>query len=166
MWCKISAPNTKPKSDIPFVWKLQFAIELEMLLFLQIISCLSPGGKLWKQLPSRSNWYFFQLIGVGNALEGFKFTRGERHFWNLENVLSPEGTLRSRTRMVSIWYSFHFIVSREGVDTFKIPTFMRPFWNVENVFSRMDEWMDGMGDQKCPSMFFILCGLDHLHIIE
>ena len=59
------------------------------------------------------------LLCIEKGVGTFKFTGGERPFWNLENVLSPEGTLQSRAQWGPFW-SFHFIVSREGCSHFQI----------------------------------------------
>ena len=62
---------------------------------------------------------------MGNGTGGFKFTGGERHFLNLENVLSPG--VRKQLPRGSIEYSFHFISVGNESGGFKNTGGDRPF---------------------------------------
>ena len=60
--------------------------------------CLISWGMLRKQLPRVPIDISFHFIGVGNGIDTFKFTGGERSCWNPEHVLSPKETLQSRAQ--------------------------------------------------------------------
>ena len=53
----------------------------------------------------------FHLLCLEKGVGTFKFSGGERPFWNLENVLSPEGTLQSRYRRRSNCFYLCLILS-------------------------------------------------------
>ena len=79
--------------------------------------------------PERGPIVFtLHFIGVGRGTGGFKFTRGERPFRNLENVLSPR---RDFAKAEPEWGPFDslciLLCLRNGFDTCKIPILHRPF---------------------------------------
>ena len=109
----------------------------------------------------------FHLLCLEKGVGTFKFSGGERPFWNLENALSPEGTPKGEPKVVQLFLlMFYFSILlclEKGVWHFQFTGGNSPFWNLENVLLS-----DGLGwieYQKSPSLFFILCRyIEHIYI--
>ena len=81
------------------------------------------------------------------------------------NVLSPEGSLRKQTPKGSYCFSLMFFGIERLFNDQKIPVSGGLFFFGNVLFTGWVGLMGWKEYQKCPSIFFILCGyIDHVYV--
>ena len=125
----------------------------------------------------------YVLFPLVKGVWGFKNTICNPPFWKLENVLSPGGSLRTQLQRGPIVFNLCFISPSEGclgfqnsygesafLKTWKRTLYLQFPFRIQRLSiyttrrkapSLRMGWMGWMGYQKCPSIFFILCGYIH-----